>query len=243
MEGTSPYGEVCGLALRGTEQIPERRVLLAVALMTNEEAGTLPMKLARDSPRTEIAWDGVTTLKFTAGLKNGNKVTGNFTCIHEANDDVHSLEMCIALTFHPHGWIQFERSRLTLDREDVLKLHIPLSIKDVNMFCNALALPDIERLYGMSLADKPKGDQPNGTADAEVTYREMPWANKRLGVGQRALPTLARVRADYQRAEANHVSGASRTGLGFNSLLSIPTLRRSWSLAGVIASACWWPRF
>ena len=108
MEGVSPYGEVCGVAIRGTEQTGEKRVLLAVTLVIDEEAGLLPMRLARDSPRTELTWDGVTTLKFTATLRSGQKVTGNFTCVHEAND-AHTLELCVSLTFHPHGWVRFER--------------------------------------------------------------------------------------------------------------------------------------
>ena len=157
MEGGSPFGEVCGVAIRGTEQQGERRVLLAVTLITDEEASILPMRLARDSPRTEIAWDGVTTLKFTATLRSGHKVTGNLICVHEAEDTFRRLELCVSLTFHPHGWIRFERSYLTLDREDILKLHIPLSVSEKNMFGNTLPLADIERLYGLSLADKTLG--------------------------------------------------------------------------------------
>jgi len=203
MEGSSPYGEVCGVAIRGTEQHGEKRVLIAVTLVTDEEAGLLPMRVARDSPRTEVTWDGVSTLKFTATLRNGQKVTGIFICVHEADDETHTLEVCVALTFHPHGWIRFERSHLILNREDVLKLHIPLSVIEENMFSNMISLPDIERLYGISLADKHKEDE-NGARNV-ATYRELPWA-KRQATGQRALPTLARVRAEHIRAEERHIA-------------------------------------
>jgi hypothetical protein len=104
----SPYGEVCGVAVRGTENLGERRVLFAVTLIIDEGANVMPMRLAHDSPRTEVTWDGVTTLKYRCVLRSGNEVTGNFTCVHEANDE-HSLELCAALTFHPHGWIRFKR--------------------------------------------------------------------------------------------------------------------------------------
>jgi len=240
-EAASPYGEVCGVAVRGTEQIGEKRVLFAVTLITDEGANTLPMRLAHDTSRTEIAWDGVSTLKFTAVLRSGNKVSGSFTCVHDASEG-HSLELCVALTFPPHGWIRFERSpwsvhlgrshsdhpcgrtgprglsiwvnpilttpmrenrsTLLLNREDVLRLHIPLSIIEENMFRNALSMPDIERLYGMSLADKDRDRQ--GAVNV-ATYRELPWA-KRQAVGQRALPSLARVREEKLKAEANLVS-------------------------------------
>ena len=84
----------------------------------------------------------------------------------------------------------------------MLKLHIPLSVIEENMFRNALATPDIERIYGLSLADKTEKSA-NGTDVA--TYRALPWA-KRQAVGQRALPTLARVRAESVRTEARIIA-------------------------------------
>ena len=188
----------------------ERRVLMAVTLVVDEGANLMPMRLSPDSPRTEVVWDEVSTLKYVAVLKSGNKVTGNFTCVHDATTDAHSLELCVALTFHPHGWIRFQRSHLSLNREDVLRLHIPLSVCEENMFRNALALPDIERLYGMSLADRTNaangGDDDGGRKVA--TYRELPWAMRRRRDGGQnmPMPTLERVRQDTLRAESRYVS-------------------------------------
>jgi hypothetical protein len=182
---------------------------MAVTLVVDEGANLMPMRLSPDSPRTEVVWDEVSTLKYVAVLKSGNKVTGNFTCVHDATTDAHSLELCVALTFHPHGWIRFQRSHLSLNREDVLRLHIPLSVCEENMFRNALALPDIERLYGMSLADRTNaanGDEDGGRKVA--TYRELPWAMRRRrdGVQNMPMPTLERVRQDTLRAESHYVS-------------------------------------
>jgi hypothetical protein len=202
---TSPYGEVCGVAMRGTEQIGEQRVLFAVTLLVDEGVNVLPMRLSPDSPRTEVTWDGVSTLKYVAVLRSGSKVTGNFTCVHEAHDEQHSLELCVSLIFHPHGWVRFERASLVLNREDVLKLDIPLSIKETHMFRSLLSMPDIERLYGKSLADK-HGDDDGGDGGASAarengtnvaTYRELPWARRKSApAGRGALPTLARARED-----------------------------------------------
>jgi hypothetical protein len=183
--------------------VGEKRVLFAVTLITDEGQNVVPMRLSPDSPLTEIAWDGVSTLKYTSVLRSGNKVTGNFTCMHEPNaEEDHTLELCVALTFHPHGWVRFERSTLILNREDELRLHIPLSVCEQNMFRNALALPDIEKLYGKSLADKQAED----TWRAVATYRELPWAHRPSRVGQRSLPTLARVKEDTLRAEARLIA-------------------------------------
>ena len=80
------------------------------------------------------------------------------------------------------------------------------------MFRNALALPDIERLYGMSLADRTntgagvEDDDDQGRKVA--TYRELPWASRRRrdGVQNRPMPTLERVRQDTLRAESRYVT-------------------------------------
>ena len=103
----------------------------------------------------------------------------------------------------PHTDRPTLRSTLILNREDVLRFHIPLSVHEENMFRNVLALPDIERLYGMSLADKTQEDNEGGKRVA--TYRELPWASRRASGQQRPLPTLAKVREDTQRAEARYV--------------------------------------
>jgi hypothetical protein len=174
--------------------------------LVDEGANLMPMRLAHDSPKTEITWDGVSTLKYRCVLKSGNEVTGNFTCVHEANDE-HSLELCVSLTFHPHGWVRFKRSTLLLNREDVLRFQIPLSVCEENMFRNALTLPDMERLYGMSLADKNTSNSAgeDNSGKRVATYRELPWASRKAAIAQRPLPTLARVREDTLRAEARYV--------------------------------------
>ena len=184
----SPFGEVCGLAARGTEQVGLRRVLFAVTLLVDEEANVLAMRVSPDSPQTEITWDGVSTLVYTATLRSGNTVNASFTAVHTADEN--SLELCTALTFHPHGWVKFARSTLVLNRYDVFRVNIPLDVVDKSMFRSSVATADIERLYGKSLT---AGNGSNGMVSWLKARKALP------------VPSFTRVVEDGRRKEQRHI--------------------------------------
>jgi hypothetical protein len=195
---SSPFGEVCGLAARGTEQTGLRKVLFAVTLSIDEGASALPMRLAADTPQKEIAWEGVSNVVYVAVLRNGNPVRASFTCVHRSSSaegddgDGHSLEICTALTFHPHGWVRFARTTLLLNRYDVLRFDIPLDIVDKSMFRSHVAVADLERLYGLSLTDATAS---NGSSNGNGLSSFVKARKNRI------FPSFALVHNESQRKE------------------------------------------
>ena len=192
----SPFGEVCGLAASGTVQLGLRNIVLAVVLSIDEGSNFLPMKLAETSPQSSPTWQGVSSLIYTAVLRSGHRVNANFTCVHTQNEedtfyednaaDAHTLEVFPLLTFHPHGWVRFKRSVLSLNRSDVLRYSLPLDIVEESMFRSTVAMADIERLYGKKLCDD-QGESPS-------------WIKNRQR-STRSIASIARLRIDSEQEE------------------------------------------
>ncbi len=150
---SSPFGNVCGIHLRGTMQDNGRTVQLSVYLIS--DAGLTERHVAPQQKGQGILWGEMGDVTYQMRLEESgvSEVIVLLSYLHDVEE--RTLMSSVVVHFVPHGWVKLKDVSVPLNREaPTTELQIPGDITEEKLNTTPRSNDNIESIYGLRLANR-----------------------------------------------------------------------------------------